>query len=112
MVVYLNEFLKKQDEKPWLEVMKYMGPDKNGNEVQVERVVGWETALSHSGHNTIYVVDEADKFFVDDTMELPPAYKSVIAFTATVPQDEQEGETVRSRLTSLGFEVINELGFE
>ena len=78
----------------------------------IKRVVGWENALNHSSPNTIYIVDEADKIFVDDAQRLPTRFKAIIAFTATVPQHEQEGEFVQRRLDSLKFNVIQDLGFD
>ena len=48
-----------------------MAKNKKGEDVRVERVVGWEEALSHKGNNTIYVIDEADFFFVDSVKDLP-----------------------------------------
>ena len=72
----------------------------------VKRVVGWENALNYSAHTTIYIVDEADKIFVDNAQRLPPRFKAIIAFTATVPQHDQEGEFVQKRLDSLNFNVI------
>ena len=111
VVVYLNEILKKQDEEPWIVMEEYMRTNKKGNDVKVYREVGWNKALEHAGNNTIYIIDEADKLFVDDAVQLPAQYKSVIAFTATVPQNNQDGIIVQERLKDLRFEVVSDLGF-
>ena len=63
----------------------YMTTNKRGEGVSLKRVVGWEQAISEKGSTTVYVIDEADKFFVDDARPLPTPSKAIIAFTATVP---------------------------
>ena len=85
MVVYLNKLLMRQDEEPWKAMEQYMSKNKEGEDVQVVRVFSWSEAREHQGNSTIYVIDEADRFFVDDVAALPSQYKSIIAFTATVP---------------------------
>ena len=85
VVVYLNEILKEQDSDPWEKMKAYMATNKRGEGVIVKRVVGWEQAISEKGPTTVYVIDEADKLFVDDSRPLPTPSKAVIAFTATVP---------------------------
>ena len=71
VVVYLNKLLMRQDEQPWNTMEKYMAMNKEGESVQVVRVDSWGEARKHSGTNTIYVIDEADRIFVDDVAELP-----------------------------------------
>ena len=82
---FLNEILKEQDSDPWEKMKAYMATNKRGEGVIVKRVVGWEQAISEKGPTTVYVIDEADKLFVDDSRPLPTPSKAVIAFTATVP---------------------------
>ena len=71
VVVYLNKLLMRQDEQPWNIMEKYMAKNKEGEDVQLVRVDSWSKALEHHGSSTIYVIDEADRFFVDDVAELP-----------------------------------------
>ena len=76
----------------------------------MERVVGMKAAEEVADKNTIVLVDEADKLFIDD-MEEPPRYRrACIGFTATIPSGK-EGQVVQNRLEKLNIKIWDQLGY-
>ena len=76
----------------------------------LERVVGIKAAERISDKNTIVLVDEADKLFIDDLERPPKDRKACIGFTATIPSGK-EGEVVQGRLEKLNVKIWDQLGY-
>ena len=77
----------------------------------MKRVTSIADAAKESKEDTIILVDEADKLFVDDGLDPPKKCKVCIGFTATIPSGD-EGYFVQSRLQNLGFHIWKELGYK
>ena len=48
-------------------------------------VVGIEEINNEANKDTLLLIDEADKLFIDDVNCLPKNYKACTGFTATIP---------------------------
>ena len=51
--------------------------------------MGIKAAEEVTDKNTIVLVDEADKLFIDDVEGPPRDYKACIGFTATIPSGKE-----------------------
>ena len=68
---------------------------ENGTELKL--VVGIEEINEVANKDTILLIDEADKLFIDEINCLPANIKACTGFTATIPSCK-ESEIVQERL--------------
>ena len=78
---------------------------------ELKLVVGNEEMKKETNKDTILLIDEADKMFIDDMNCLPGNQKACTGFTATIPSS-REGEIVRERLIEkLNFGILSDWGY-
>ena len=103
VVAFPNELLRDQDGEAWSKVKNLFAE----LDADLKLVVGIEEMVKETNRNTLLLVDEADKLFIDEVNGLPKNYKACTAFTATIPTND-ESEIVQNRLTKmLNFGVLN-----
>ena len=73
--------------------------------------MGIKAAEEVTDKNTIILVDEADKLFIDDLQGPPKVCQACIGFTATIPTGK-EGEVVQDRLDKLNIKIWNNFGYK
>ena len=74
-------------------------------------VVGIEEINNEANKDTLLLIDEADKLFIDDVNCLPKNYKACTGFTATIPSS-QESDIVQKRLGKiLNFGILGDWGY-
>ena len=78
----------------------------------MERVVGLEEANAATDKQTVLIIDEADKLFIDDLKKPLTNCKACIGFTATIPNHKQETCFEARWLKHLNFEIRSSFGFD
>ena len=67
IIVYQTSLLRQQDEAQWTR----LDPFVKATSCKITRVVSYKEALEKSTNNTVIIVDEADKTFIDEAQDLP-----------------------------------------
>ena len=70
-----------------------------------------EEAEERSDKDTVLLVDEADKLFVDDKKNPPVNCKAIIGFTATIPSGAEGGYIEKRLKDKLNFLICDNFGY-